>query len=98
MKIVVLNGSPKGDTSITMQYVHFVQKKFPQHELEIVNVAQQAKKIERDEQTFQEIVELVRASHGVLWAFPLYIMHVPANYKRFIELIWERDVADAFCA
>ena len=33
MKIIVLNGSPKGDISVTMQYVRFIQKKFPQHEL-----------------------------------------------------------------
>ena len=39
MKIIVLNGSPKGDISVTMQYVHFTQKKFPQHELKILNIS-----------------------------------------------------------
>ena len=28
MKIIVLNGSPKGNISATMQYVLFIQKKF----------------------------------------------------------------------
>ncbi len=32
----------------------------------------------------------------MLWGFPLYILHVHANYKRFIELIAERQVQDAF--
>jgi len=96
MKIVVLNGSPKGETSVTMQYVHYVQKAFPQHTLEIVHIAQRLKKIERDPALFQEILDRVRAADGVLWAFPLYFLLVHAHYKRFIELIWERGAQDAF--
>jgi len=30
VKIAVLNGSPKGKTSVTMQYVRYLQKEFPQ--------------------------------------------------------------------
>jgi multimeric flavodoxin WrbA len=96
MKIVVLNGSPKGATSVTMQYVQYIQKMFPQHELSTVDIALRRKKIEGDESAFQEIVEQVRAADGVLWAFPLYILVVHANYKRFIELIWERGAEGAF--
>jgi len=29
MKIIVLNGNPKGDTSVTMQYIAYIRKKFP---------------------------------------------------------------------
>ncbi len=96
MKIAVLNGSPKGGLSVTMQYVEFVQKKFPQHELKIVNIASQIKGIEKDEKTFPEIMDEVRSSGGVLWAFPLYYMLVPSQYKRFIEMIWEKDATESF--
>jgi multimeric flavodoxin WrbA len=92
MKIAVLNGSPKGDLSVTMQYVHYIQKKLPQHELEIHHISQRIKKIEKDEETFQEIVDAIAAADGVLWATPVYYLLVPAQYKRFIELIWERGV------
>ena len=40
MKVLVLNGSPKGDKSVTMQFVRYVAKKRPDHEWKIVNVAQ----------------------------------------------------------
>lgn len=96
MKIAVLIGSPKGKLSVTSHYVHFVQTMFPGHELDIIHVAQRIKKIEQDEQTFQEIVDRVQASDGVLWAFSMAYFFVHANYKRFIELIWERGAKDAF--
>lgn len=96
MKIIVLNGSPKGDISATMQHVHFIQKKFPQHELEILNISQRMKKIEKDEKAFQDIIDQVRSSDGVLWAFPLYVFLVHSHYKRLIELIAEKAVEDVF--
>jgi len=96
MNIIVLNGSPKGDLSVTLQYVHFIQKKFPQHELKIIHISKNIKNIERDENAFQEIIDEVRSSDGVLWSFGLWILCVPAQYMRFIELISERGVEDAF--
>ncbi len=96
MKIIVLNGSPKGDLSVTMQYVAYIQKRFPQHELKIINISERIKRIEKDEPTFQGIMDEVRMSDAVLWAFPLYLLLVPSQYKRFIELIWERGATDVF--
>jgi len=96
MKITVLNGSPKGDLSVTMQYVNFVQKKFPEHELKIINISNRIKKIQNDDSLFNEIINEVRSSDGILWGFPLYVALVPSQYKRFIELIWEKNASDAF--
>lgn len=90
MKISVLNGSPKGIKSVTLQYVRYIQKKYPQHELKIINISQNIKKIEKDDEKFQTILEDIRESEGILWATPVYYLLVPANYKRFIELIFEK--------
>jgi multimeric flavodoxin WrbA len=96
MKITVLNGSPKGTQSVTMQYVHFMQQQFPQHETKILNITQRIRKLEKNATAFQEVIDEVVASDGILWAFPLYTCLVHSDYKRFIELIWERDAQQAF--
>lgn len=96
MRILVLNGSPKGEYSITLQYVAYIQKRFLQHEFRIIHVSQRIKEIERDQEAFQEIIDEVRSADGVLWSFGLWVLCVPAQYMRFIELISERGAQDAF--
>jgi multimeric flavodoxin WrbA len=96
MKLIVLNGSPKGEDSITLQYVGYIRKHFPLHDFKIIHVSQHIKKIERDLEVFQEIIDKVRSADGVLWSFGLWVLCVPAQYMRFIELISERGVEDAF--
>lgn len=96
MKIIVLNGSPKGEHSITLQYSHFLQKKFPQHELKTFHIAQRIKRIEKNQETFQEIMEEIRSADGVIWSFGLWVMVVAAQYMRFVELISEKGAGDVF--
>ncbi|MFX1409053.1 MAG: NAD(P)H-dependent oxidoreductase [Promethearchaeota archaeon] len=96
MKIVVLNGSPKGDLSVTMQYILYFQKKFPQHEFKILNVAQQIKHLEQDQQKFHKIINEIKESDGIIWGTPVYVLLVPSQYKRFIELIIENNAEGAF--
>lgn len=96
MKIVVLNGSPKGDVSVTMQYVAFIRKKFPEHEYLIVNAGFEVRKIGKDAALFSSISEKVRSADLVLFAFPLYYLLVSSQFKRFIEILFERNAADAF--
>ncbi|HEX7416277.1 MAG TPA: NAD(P)H-dependent oxidoreductase, partial [Smithellaceae bacterium] len=96
MKIAVLNGSPKGQISVTMQYVHFLQQKFPETEFKIFDIALKINKLEKDNKAFQEIIAEISAADAVLWAFPLYFLLVCSQYKRFIELIFERKETSAF--
>ena len=48
MKVTVLNGSPKGDQSVTMQYVKFIEKKFASHSFNYINISQRINKLEDD--------------------------------------------------
>jgi len=76
--------------------VAYMQKKFPTHDYQILNVAQDIRKIEKDGAVFDRIMDTVRSADLVLWAFPLYVLLVPSQYKRFIELVFERHAHEAF--
>lgn len=70
MKFIVLNGSPKGPVSVTIQHIHFLEKRFPEHDFEILHVAQRIRKIENDKNTFRGICNKVSNADAVVWAFP----------------------------
>lgn len=96
MKIVILNGSPKGDESVTMQYLLYIKKKHPEHEYEFLNVAQQIKILEKKEERLENILNSIKSADFVIWAFPLYVLLVCSQYKRFIELIFEKGFESNF--
>ena len=81
MKLLVLNGSPKGDVSVTMQYVKFIRKKFPEHEYQVLNISHEIQRIERDEAVFGAAIDAVRSADAVLFVFPLYTLLVPAQVQ-----------------
>ena len=96
MKVAILNGSPKGDLSVTLQYVNFIAKIFPQHSYQTYDVAQQINKLARDEKAFAALMEEIRAADAVIWSFPVYTFLIPSQYKRFIELIFDRNAKKHF--
>lgn len=96
MHIVILNGSPKGQRSVTLRYSSYVDRRLPGHTYEIHDVAKRIRKLDRDADSFEDVIEAVRRADLVLWSFPLYVLLVSAQYKRFIELVFEREAMDAF--
>ena len=96
MKILILNGSPKGKNSVTMQYVTYIENNFTENDYETINISQPINQIEKDEKKFNEIIDKIEESDAVIWALPVYVLLVPGQYKRFIELIFEKDKQSAF--
>ena len=72
VNIIVLNGSPKGKMSATMQSINFIQKSFPQHDIKIINISQNLPRIERDDTLFNGILDDIKSADGIIWGFPLY--------------------------
>ena len=48
MKIAVINGSPKGKYSITLQTVRYLERKFPELEFSVLHAGQTVRALERD--------------------------------------------------
>jgi multimeric flavodoxin WrbA len=96
MKICVVSGSPKGEESATLQYVRFIEKAFPGHTFSVTHAGREIRSIEGQKERWEDIMAGIRESDGVLFATPVYYMLVPAQLKRFFELVGERDAGDAF--
>lgn len=96
MKICVISGSPKGEESISLQYIRFIEQAFPNHTFSIVHAGRDIRKLEQDREEWDRALAKVRESDGVVFATPVYFMLVPGQLKRFIELATERDAMQAF--
>jgi len=86
MNILVLNGSPKGKNSITLQTVLYLQKKNPGHTFEILHVGQKIKSLEKD---FSPALEAISGADVLLFSYPVYTFIAPCQLHRFIALMKE---------
>lgn len=89
MRILILNGSPSGEHSITLQTMHFIQKYFPKQTYEELHVGQRIRMFEKD---FSEARKALLAADLIIFCYPVYTFLVPAQLHRFLELIKENDV------
>ena len=89
MKCLILNGSPKGKYSITLQTIKFLQLKNPTHEFEVLNVGQQIRKFEKD---FSLAKEAIEKADLLIFSYPVYTFIAPCQLHRFIELMKQSDV------
>jgi multimeric flavodoxin WrbA len=94
MNVVVLAGSPKGSESVTAEYVRYLAARRPDDTFNFFYPAQAYRKYERHPEALTEVLDAVAAADLVLWAFPLYFLLVSSGYKRFIEMLFERDRSD----
>lgn len=85
----MINGSPKGDYSITIQTVLYLQKTFPSCDFTILNVGQRIKAYEKN---MDGAVAAILAADVLLFAYPVYTFVAPYQLHRFIERLKEQSV------
>lgn len=89
MNITVINGSPKGKYSITLQTVLYLEKLFPEHKFDIIQAGQSIRLLEKD---FSRAAEALEGADLILFSYPVYTFLVPSQLHRFIELMKENKV------
>ena len=89
MHILVINGSPKGSYSVTLQTVLYLEKKFPLHTFEVLHAGQRIRTYEKD---FSPAREAIERADLLLFSYPVYTFIAPCQLHRFIELMKENQV------
>ena len=89
MNILVINGSPSGDESITLQTMLYIEKNYPKHEYTQLNAAQQIRAMEKD---FSGCREPLEQADLIIFCYPVYTFLVPAQLHRFIEMMKESGI------
>ncbi|MBE6943918.1 MAG: iron-sulfur protein [Ruminococcaceae bacterium] len=89
MKILILNGSPKGKYSITLQTTRYLEKVYPGHSFEVLNVGQMTKRLEKD---FTPAREAIERADVLLFSYPVYTFIAPCQLHKFIELLKKENM------
>ena len=89
MNILILNGSPKGSNSITLQTLNYLQKKCPGQQWRMLPVGQRIKALEKD---FAPAREDLAWAEVLLFSYPVYTFIAPSQLHRFLELVKEQGV------
>lgn len=84
MKILVINGSPKGKYSITLQTSRFLEIKYPDHKFEFIDAGQKIKSIEKD---FSSSKEKLENADLIIFSYPVYTFIAPSQLHKFISLM-----------
>lgn len=86
MDILFVNGSPRGRYSVTLQSCSYLEKCFPEHQFEHLNVGAGIGSFERD---MSQAAAAFGRAELIIFAYPVYAFLVPSQLHRFIELMKE---------
>ena len=85
MKICVINGSPKGNYSITIHTMLYLEKLYPEHTFEYLNIGQQIKYFEKD---LFKAIKVMQESDLILFSYPVSVLRRKASSCLFILIFW----------
>ena len=86
MNILVINGSPKGEYSVTLQTCLYLEILHPEHSFACLNAGKQIKALEED---FSKAKEMLEQADVILFSYPVYTFLIPSQLHRLIELLKE---------
>lgn len=84
MKILVINGSPKGNYSSTLYTSLFLEKVYNEHIFSYINVAQKIKSLEKD---MTHVISKIKESDLIIFSYPVYTFICPSQLHLFISLL-----------
>lgn len=89
MKILIVNGSPKGKYSVTLQTLNYLGILHPEHEFKVLHAGQIIKKLQRD---FTPALEMLKEAELIVFSYPVYTFIAPSQLHYFIDLMKKSGV------
>ena len=89
MKILFVNGSPRGRFSVTLQTCLYLEKRFGQHRFSYLNVGAGLAGFEQD---MRPAAIAFQQAELIVFAYPVYSFLVPSQLHRFLELVKEQGI------
>ena len=90
MKLLIVNGSPRGRYSVTLQSCLYLEKCFPQHEFEYLNVGAAIHSFEKD---MASALKAMVSAELIIFSYPVYTFLAPSQVHRFMELLKKNKAA-----
>lgn len=84
MNILIINGSPKGEDSITYQTVEYIKTVFPENSYDVLHVGKRIKALEKD---MEPAIKALSRAEFIVFSYPVYTFIAPYQLHRFIELV-----------
>ncbi len=89
MQIVIINGSPKGEYSTTLQTMRYLEILHPEHNFEVHHVGQRIRVLEQD---ITPVADAMQKADLIVFSYPVYTFIAPYQLQRFIELLKASDL------
>ncbi|MDD3989494.1 MAG: NAD(P)H-dependent oxidoreductase [Bacteroidales bacterium] len=89
IKIVIVNGSPKGEYSLTLQHSLYMLGHEKDVEFKVLHVGKDLTDINFELSSLESAIADIEWSDAVIWNTPVYTMLVPWQLIRFFQLIKE---------
>ncbi len=84
MDFLIVNGSPKGGNSITLQTSLYLEKRYPEHRFTVLDAGHRLPYWEKHP---DEAAEQMREADCIIFSYPVYTFLVPSQLVRFLELV-----------
>lgn len=89
MNILIINGSPKAEYSITLQTCKYLEIMYPEHSFTYLHIGRKIRSLEKD---FSPAASAIAQAELIIFSYPVYTFIAPSQLHKFIELMKKSGV------
>ncbi|HPG87314.1 MAG TPA: NAD(P)H-dependent oxidoreductase [Spirochaetales bacterium] len=89
LRVLIVNGSPKGEHSLTLQHSLYMLGQEPAVEWTVLQAGEALSPIDYDESWLRAAIDEIERADAILWSTPVYTMLVPWQLLRLFQLVKE---------